>query len=453
MKTLKFISFIAITFLMACSDDDEITSTCFDGIQNGNETGIDCGGSCTACAEPCSNELAFDETGKYGVNLLRTAGSDIDTLQINSFDVLSMQATTAASCTSLRIVITNVTADCENCWFLFNDFSERRIDNWDVSEYNISNNSQTFTSTGTEMDLSIDAFYGGVYEIEYYVNDSLTHTNYLQSNEDELIPFIDGEFMFSSRKGSNLLFTLAIDVSGFDPDSYFGTLDLDDPNAVVENKFIAHTRTLALKDDIIYYWDFVSNEIRSVDILIPNAVANTLLSNVVENLESDGITSMVFDNEMLYFTLYSFQAESGYIGRIDTNEENPSVEVIVDDFSASPDDVIIENQVLYTTAFLSGDLVTVNLADPNYPMTTLPNYFGEGIRTINSIDITEAHIYYTEQGIVGRVSRDTGEREVLVQTNLDDRFYGIHVEGDFILFSEPADFSAPGSQTIYRQDL
>ena len=34
----------------SCEKDDEPTATCTDGIQNGDETGVDCGGSCSACA-------------------------------------------------------------------------------------------------------------------------------------------------------------------------------------------------------------------------------------------------------------------------------------------------------------------------------------------------------------------------------------------------------------------
>jgi len=64
MKTIKqFLIFsLAIGFL-ACSsddndpapnpigggDDDQVAATCSDGVQNGDETGVDCGGSCTPC--------------------------------------------------------------------------------------------------------------------------------------------------------------------------------------------------------------------------------------------------------------------------------------------------------------------------------------------------------------------------------------------------------------------
>ena len=77
----------------------------------------------------------------------------------------------------------------------------------------------------------------------------------------------------------------------------------------------------------------------------------------------------------------------------------------------------------------------------------LPEYFGDGLRSITSIDITDSYIYYTDAGIVGRVNRQTEEREILVQTNLQDSFFGLYAEEDFFIFSE---FNC---QTIYKENL
>ncbi len=64
MKKLLYISFIVLTTMLfvQCSEDDndniiDPPATCDDGIQNGDETGVDCGGSC----EPC-------ETGPEGLD-------------------------------------------------------------------------------------------------------------------------------------------------------------------------------------------------------------------------------------------------------------------------------------------------------------------------------------------------------------------------------------------------
>ena len=88
MKTYKFsIIFIAICsslLFVQCADDDDngnviMQETCDDGIQNGDEEGVDCGG--TACV-PCITTLDFsgdfvqeDIMGRPGVNTV-FSGSD-----------------------------------------------------------------------------------------------------------------------------------------------------------------------------------------------------------------------------------------------------------------------------------------------------------------------------------------------------------------------------------------
>ena len=48
-----FMMIAALAIITSCGSDDPISTTasCTDGIQNGNETGIDCGGNCTPCIE------------------------------------------------------------------------------------------------------------------------------------------------------------------------------------------------------------------------------------------------------------------------------------------------------------------------------------------------------------------------------------------------------------------
>lgn len=72
--------FLAILFFNSCDKDDDTavvpdattgtgggsTATCTDGVQNGDETGVDCGGSCTSCGGTpnCSDGIQNgDETG------------------------------------------------------------------------------------------------------------------------------------------------------------------------------------------------------------------------------------------------------------------------------------------------------------------------------------------------------------------------------------------------------
>lgn len=48
MKTIQFLLLASILLIASCSKDVD-TPSCNDGIQNGNETGVDCGGSCSPC--------------------------------------------------------------------------------------------------------------------------------------------------------------------------------------------------------------------------------------------------------------------------------------------------------------------------------------------------------------------------------------------------------------------
>lgn len=53
MKLIRFFSLLLLTVAIAAAGckKDENTGTCSDGIQNQGETGIDCGGPCSACKE------------------------------------------------------------------------------------------------------------------------------------------------------------------------------------------------------------------------------------------------------------------------------------------------------------------------------------------------------------------------------------------------------------------
>ncbi|HFA51322.1 MAG TPA: hypothetical protein ENJ95_20095 [Bacteroidetes bacterium] len=68
MKNFKiFLMVIALAATVAtnygCGDDEDVT-TCSDGIQNGDETGVDCGGSSCAACPTCSDGVQNgDETG------------------------------------------------------------------------------------------------------------------------------------------------------------------------------------------------------------------------------------------------------------------------------------------------------------------------------------------------------------------------------------------------------
>lgn len=83
MKTYKLrILFVAICtslLFVQCNDDDDNGNvidepTCTDGVMNGNETGVDCGGTCEPCNDT-GNNLDFtgtfaqeDQMGRPGIN-------------------------------------------------------------------------------------------------------------------------------------------------------------------------------------------------------------------------------------------------------------------------------------------------------------------------------------------------------------------------------------------------
>ncbi len=63
LKLMMIITVIA-TVTVSCKNDDNSGSTCSDGIKNGNETGIDCGGDCNDCpvADTLEGSLAEKRT-------------------------------------------------------------------------------------------------------------------------------------------------------------------------------------------------------------------------------------------------------------------------------------------------------------------------------------------------------------------------------------------------------
>ncbi len=107
MKIYKFklvcIAICATLLFVQCDDDENgnviVQETCDDGIQNGDEEGIDCGGS--AC-EPCIDEIDFSGTyvqedimGRPGVNTVFSGADNVKNMFNTSLvsDRMSFQAT------------------------------------------------------------------------------------------------------------------------------------------------------------------------------------------------------------------------------------------------------------------------------------------------------------------------------------------------------------------------
>jgi uncharacterized protein (TIGR02145 family) len=71
MKLTRFLFyflFATTLIFISCGDDNDDSSTCSDGIQNGTETGVDCGGaSCLACVVTCPTTVSDIDGNEYNV--------------------------------------------------------------------------------------------------------------------------------------------------------------------------------------------------------------------------------------------------------------------------------------------------------------------------------------------------------------------------------------------------
>ena len=83
---LSALALILVLTVVSCEKDDptpEVQATCDDGIQNGDETGIDCGGSCSACEEP--ETMAAPDLNLAPIDMEETGyGPDFDSSKENN---------------------------------------------------------------------------------------------------------------------------------------------------------------------------------------------------------------------------------------------------------------------------------------------------------------------------------------------------------------------------------
>src|SRR5688572_22162885 len=62
VRQIIYCALTTVLFLLnACGEDETTSATCSDGIQNQEETGIDCGGPCTACLDACDGETSVTD--------------------------------------------------------------------------------------------------------------------------------------------------------------------------------------------------------------------------------------------------------------------------------------------------------------------------------------------------------------------------------------------------------
>ena len=97
------LSLCTVAVLSSCNNDDDFTPpmamvTCDDGLMNGDETGVDCGGSCTPCEtgmempDFTGTFAQSDYMGRPGINTV--FGGDDDTKNAHNMSIPSEQGAT-----------------------------------------------------------------------------------------------------------------------------------------------------------------------------------------------------------------------------------------------------------------------------------------------------------------------------------------------------------------------
>lgn len=154
-----------------CGGVCSVCQTCSDGIQNQGETAIDCGGPCGLCP------ISYPQSGTYGPNFLRndtiTAFSS-GTPQTLNEKYYSMAAQLPAG-TSLKVVMTftptSVDAFFPNGWALTVGSGR----GWSPFSYDQATNSQQFVATGADKcDMQFMFMNHGAGTINFYENGAAT---------------------------------------------------------------------------------------------------------------------------------------------------------------------------------------------------------------------------------------------------------------------------------------
>jgi hypothetical protein len=121
----------------------------------------------SACDDDEEPEIQYPATGFYGDNLLMKGKTEYDK-QENSLHAKVPEGQ------KLKIIITGITTEFPvGVWYIESGSSN----NWAISHYDMSNNSQIFESIdgGLTCDIRMQ-FDNGTFQIEYYENDATTPT-------------------------------------------------------------------------------------------------------------------------------------------------------------------------------------------------------------------------------------------------------------------------------------
>jgi hypothetical protein len=124
-----------ILFYSGCSKDDDESQpvpTCSDGIQNQGETGVDCGGPCSACpTNICTGNSSSDYLPLANGNYWKVE----DGINPNDYETYTVNGTATYNSTVYNKV---EAADLSGSFFIY----LRKASNGDIFYYNTSNNTE-----------------------------------------------------------------------------------------------------------------------------------------------------------------------------------------------------------------------------------------------------------------------------------------------------------------------
>lgn len=430
MKFLKFACLLMLLSFFSCDDDEDpiAPATCSDGIQNGDETGIDCGGSCTACEVTCSDEVSFSASGLYGANLLMTGS---DTVEVTSSGSYSLAASKVESCTSLEIVLTLISEDSscpDGCWYYFPDM----VENWTVGTYNTSTASQTFTSTGTDMDMILFDFGQGIYQIDYYVNDDLTHSSYIKAEGTTATAeeYMTEVSVITMIESSGKLYMSGIDEMGL---GYYGIIDPNDLESGFTEKHSIGEGHIAIEGNTGYFYDFEASALIKVDLTAETLEADTLKKDFLPTFH------MTVHGDDFYFATLDFETFTYAIYQFDLSTPEGDPVLMIDGVNVSA--LKVANDKLYYSSYT--DIYSMDLTVES-PVFEPVISFGMSA-FITAITITDDYIYYSNSGSISRIDLTNMESEDLLLSN--SIYDEIYVSESYLLFSD-----ALGA-VIYKMDL
>lgn len=184
LSRFLFILFSCVWLLVTGCNRRRSYPQCRDGIQNQNETAVDCGGVCSPCAScndgiqnqdeigvdcggPCNVcPVSYPVSGLYGTNILGPYSAGI-----YSGNSCSASAEVSANA-SLRVVIKNMSDD--NSSWTYKPVSVR---GWAIDAYNPASKSQQLIAIGKKSCHVELIFTGkGSADIEFYENGAVTPT-------------------------------------------------------------------------------------------------------------------------------------------------------------------------------------------------------------------------------------------------------------------------------------